>query len=68
MPPVIRYWRHLLFITYMKAIIKVVSAGKFTEDQEKILKRVCMVLMEHDLNVCIQRKVKKVQTYKLKAV
>ena len=42
----------------MKAIIKVVSAGKFTEDQEKILKRVCMVLIEHDLSISIQRKVK----------
>ena len=52
----------------MKAIIKIASAGKFTEDQEKILKRVCIVLAEHDLSVCIERKVKKVQTFKLKAV
>ena len=52
----------------MKAIIKVVSAGKFTEDQEKILKRVSMVLIEHGLSVAIVRKEKKVQTYKLKIV
>lgn len=52
----------------MKAVIKIVSASKFTEDQEKILKRVAMVLIEHELSVCIERKVKKVQTFKLKAV
>lgn len=52
----------------MKANIKVVTAGKLTEDQEKILKRVCIVLAEHNLSVSIERKIKKVQTIKLKAV
>lgn len=52
----------------MKVIIKIVSAGKFTEDQEKILKRVAIVLTEHNLSVAVVRKVKKVQTIKLKAV
>lgn len=52
----------------MKAIIKIVSAGKFTEDQEKIIKRIAIVLVEHNLSVSIERKVKKVQTIKLKAV
>lgn len=52
----------------MKANIKIVSAAKFTPDQEQIIKRVCMVLIEHGLNVSVIRKVKKVQTIKLKAV
>jgi len=52
----------------MKAIIKVVSAGKFTADQEQILKRVSMVLVEHGFSVAIERKIKRVQTIKLKAV
>lgn len=51
----------------MKAIIKVVSAGKFTEDQEKILKRVAIVLSEHSLSVSIERKVKKVKVIRLAA-
>jgi hypothetical protein len=54
--------------TTMKAIIKIVSAGKFNEDQERIIKRICIVLAEHDLSVAVVRKVKKVQTIKLKAV
>jgi len=49
----------------MKAIIKIVSAAKFTPDQEQIIKRVSMVLAEHCLSVSIERKVKKVQTIKL---
>jgi hypothetical protein len=57
-----------LFIPIMKATIKIVSAGKFTEDQERIIKRIAFVLAEHDLSVKIERKIKKVQTYKLKAV
>jgi protein-tyrosine-phosphatase len=52
----------------MKAIIKVVSAGKFTPDQEQIIKRIANVLREHDLSISIERKIKKVQTIKLKAV
>lgn len=51
----------------MKAIIKIVSASKFTEDQERIIKRISIVLAEHDLSVAIERKIKKVQTIKLKA-
>lgn len=52
----------------MKANIKIVSAAKFTEDQERIIKRICIVLAEHNLSVSIERKIKKVQTIKLKAV
>ena len=52
----------------MKAIIKVVSATKFTPDQEQIIKRVAMVLIEHGLSVSVERKVKKGKTFKLKAV
>jgi len=52
----------------MKANIKVVTAAKFTPDQEQILKRVSMVLVEHGFSVAIERKVKKVETIKLKAV
>lgn len=50
----------------MKAIIKVVSAARFTEDQERILKRVAIVLAEHNLSVSIERKIKKTQIIKLK--
>lgn len=52
----------------MKTIIKIASAGKFTDDQERIIKRVAIVLAQHDLSVQVVRKVKKVQTIKLKAV
>jgi hypothetical protein len=50
----------------MKAVIKIAVAGKFTEDQEKIIKRVSSVLVEHNLSVVIERKIKSVQTIKLK--
>lgn len=50
----------------MKAIIKVVSAAKFTQDQEQILRRICIVLADHSLSVKIERKIKKVQTLKIK--
>ena len=52
----------------MKAVIKIATAGKFTEDQERIIKRICIVLSEHNLSVAVVRKVKKVQTIKLKVV
>ena len=53
----------------MKAIIKVVTAEKeFNEDQKRILKRIMMVLTEHDLSVAIFHKVKKTKQLKLKAV
>lgn len=50
----------------MKAVIKIVSAAKFTEDQEKIIKRISIVLAEHNLSVSVERKIKKVQLIKLK--
>jgi hypothetical protein len=50
----------------MKAIIKIVTAGKFTPDQEQIIKRIAIVLAEHNLSVSIERKIKKVQTLKIK--
>jgi len=52
----------------MKAIIKIASASKFTEDQERIIKRITNVLVEHDLSVSVKRKIKQVQTFKLKVV
>jgi len=52
----------------MKALIKIVSAGKFTEDQERIIKRVAIVLIEHNLSVKVQKKIKVTQQLKLKAV
>jgi hypothetical protein len=53
----------------MKAIIKICTAAKeFTEDQKKIMKRIAMILIEHNLSVVIITKVKKVKQLKLKAV
>ena len=52
----------------MKAVIKIASAGKFTEDQDKIIKRVAIVLIEHNLSVKVQKKIKVTQSLKLKAV
>jgi len=41
----------------MKAIIKVCTAAKeFTQDQTAIMKRVAMVLIEHNLSVDIRIK------------
>jgi hypothetical protein len=59
-----------LFNPYrMKAIIKVCTAAKeFTEDQKKIMRRISMVLIGHDLSVCVTMKVKKNKHLKLKAV
>jgi hypothetical protein len=50
----------------MKAIIKIASAGKFTQDQEQIIKRVALVLIEHNLSVKVQKKIKVTQSLKLK--
>lgn len=50
----------------MKALIKAVTAGKFTEDQNKILRRVSMVLIEHGFSVNTTYKVKKTKTLKIK--
>lgn len=52
----------------MKLCIKVASAGKFAPDQEAIIKRISIVLVEHDLSVKIDRKVKKSQIVTLKKV
>lgn len=46
----------------MKALIKVVTAGKFTEDQNQILRRVSMVLIEHGFSVSTTYKKKKTLT------
>lgn len=50
----------------MKAIIKVASAGKFTQDQEAIIKRVALVLIEHNLSVKVLHKTKEEQFLTLK--
>lgn len=42
----------------MKAVIKIASAGKFTPDQEQIIKRVALVLIQHNLSVKVQKKIK----------
>jgi len=53
----------------MKAIIKVCTAEKeFTQDQKQILRRVAMVLTEHNLSVAVILKVKKDKQLKLKAI
>lgn len=52
----------------MKAIIKVCSAAKaFTEDQKQIIRRISMVLIEHQLSVDVSMKIKKTKHLKLKA-
>jgi len=51
----------------MKAIIKVVTAEKeFNDDQKTIMRRVVMVLIEHDLSACIVLKKKVKETLELK--
>ena len=54
----------------MKAIIKVVTAKKeFTPDQRQILRRVAMVLIEHQLSVDVritEKVTKKENIFKLK--
>jgi hypothetical protein len=50
----------------MKAIIKVVTAEKeFNEDQKRILKRIAIVLIEHNLSVAVTMKIKKDKQLKL---
>lgn len=57
------------FNDIMKALIKVVTAEKeFSEDQKRILKRVALVLIEHNLSVAVSMKIKKVKHLKLKAI
>jgi len=51
----------------MKAIIKIVTAeDHFDEDQLKIIKRIAIVLVEHNLSVAVSMKVKKVRGLELK--
>jgi len=53
----------------MKAIIKVCTAEQeFSQDHKAILRRVAMVLTEHNLSVVIILKVKKDKQLKLKAI
>jgi len=53
----------------MKALIKVVTAeNEFSEDQLKIIKRIAIVLIEHNLSVAVSMKIKKVKHLKLKAI
>jgi hypothetical protein len=49
----------------MKAIIKIRTIGKFNEDQERIIKRVATVLIEHNLSVKIEYKTKETKELKL---
>lgn len=59
----------LSFNDIMKAIIKVVSDEKeFSEDQKRILRRIAIVLVEHDLSVAVIMKIKKDKHLKLKAI
>jgi hypothetical protein len=51
----------------MKAVINVCYAGKeFKQDQMAIMKRIAMVLAEHDLSVVINIKEKKVKHLNIK--
>jgi hypothetical protein len=51
----------------MKAIIKVCTANKeFTQDQTAIMRRIALVLIEHNLSVSIVMKIKKIKQLKLK--
>ena len=57
------------FNDIMKALIKIVTAeSEFREDQLKIIKRVALVLIEHNLSVAVSMKIKKVKHLKLKAI
>ena len=57
------------FNDIMKALIKIVTAeDEFREDQLKIIKRVALVLIEHNLSVAVSMKIKKVKHLKLKAI
>ena len=52
----------------MKATIKVVTAeAEFNEDQLKIIRRIALVLIEHNLSVAVLMKIKKVKALKIKA-
>jgi len=55
----------------MKAIITIVTARKeFRQDQINIMRRVAMVLVEHDLSVDVsmKTKIKKTIPFKLKVI
>jgi hypothetical protein len=53
----------------MKAIIKIVTANKdFDDDQKQIMRRVMSVLHDHRLSVCIIQKKKEIKVISLKAI
>jgi hypothetical protein len=55
----------------MKAIIKVVTASKeFNNDQKQIMRRIVNVLTEHNLSACIilKKKITKIKELKLEAI
>ena len=56
----------IFYLIDMKAVIKIASAGKFTQDQKAIIKRVALVLIEHNLSVKVIHKVKVEQQLELK--
>lgn len=47
----------------MKVNIKAVTAGKLSQDQEQILRRISLVLVQHGFSVQVQHKVKKTKVY-----
>lgn len=49
----------------MKALIKAVTAAKFTEDQKQILRRVSIVLIEHGFSVATKVQIKKSKQLKI---
>lgn len=50
------------FNDIMKALIKIVTAeNEFSEDQLKIIKRIAIVLIEHNLSVAVSMKIKKIK-------
>lgn len=52
----------------MKAVIKIVSAGKFTPDQDAIIKRVALVLVSHNLSIKVHKRIKVTKSIKLKVL
>jgi len=50
----------------MKATIKIATIGKFSDDQKAIIKRVALVLIEHNLSIKIHTFKKVNQIVKLK--
>ena len=49
----------------MKAVINICTAEKeFTQDQKAIMKRIALVLIEHNLSVALSIKEKQAKSYK----